>query len=157
MFGNLHSKCYSTKRFKRFIMFSIGKLSKRTNVKVVTIRYYEKMGLMTEPDRNEGNQRVYDREALERLSFIKHARDLGLSIEIIRELIVLNETPDMPCEEAHKIANAHLEEIEKRIAHLKTLKKELMRITTHCHADHIGACYVIKSLSDHGMCGSEHD
>lgn len=138
-------------------MFSIGKLSKRTNVKVVTIRYYEKMGLMEVPDRNEGNQRLYDTKALERLSFIKHARDLGLTIEAIRELIILNETPQMPCEEAHKIANEHLGEIEKRIAHLETLKIELQRITTHCHADHIGECYVIQSLADHGLCEMDHD
>lgn len=138
-------------------MFSIGKLSKRTNVKVVTIRYYEKMGLMKEPDRNEGNQRLYDREALERLSFIKHARDLGLTIEAIKEMIALNETPHMPCAEAHKIANAHLAEIEKRLAHLATLKTELKRITTRCNSVHIGECYVIQSLSDHGLCEMDHD
>lgn len=138
-------------------MFSIGKLSKRTNVKVVTIRYYEQMGLMGEPDRNAGNQRVYDQPALERLSFIKHARDLGLTIESIRELIVLNETPEMPCADAHKIANEHLVEIEKRIAHLSTLKAELKRITTRCNSDHIGECYVIKSLSDHTLCENDHE
>ena len=64
-------------------MFSIGELSKRTKVKVPTIRYYEEMGLLTEAERTSGNQRRYDKEGLERLSFIRHARDLGFSIEAI--------------------------------------------------------------------------
>ena len=58
-------------------MFSIGELSKRTKVKVPTIRYYEEMGLLSEPERTEGNQRRYDVAGLERLSFVKHARDLA--------------------------------------------------------------------------------
>lgn len=138
-------------------MFSIGKLAERTNVKIVTIRYYEKMGLMALPDRNEGNQRRYDKAALERLSFIKHARDLGLSLEVIRDLIALSEAPQMSCLQAHKITNEHLLEIEKRIAHLNTLKKELQRINTRCNSDHVGECYVIQSLSDHALCESDHE
>ena len=66
-------------------MFSIGELSRRTNVKVPTIRYYEESGLLDAPERTEGNQRRYDAKGLERLSFIKHARDLGFTIEAISE------------------------------------------------------------------------
>ena len=58
-------------------MYSIGELSRRTGVKVPTIRYYEQMGLMPEGERTQGNQRRYRRDELERLAFIRHARDLG--------------------------------------------------------------------------------
>ncbi len=76
-------------------MFSIGELSKRTKVKVPTIRYYEEMGLLAAPERTEGNQRRYDMAGLERLSFIKHSRDLGFSIEAISDLIELQGHPDV--------------------------------------------------------------
>ena len=137
-------------------MLSIGELSRRTGVKVPTIRYYETMGLISAPERTEGNQRRYSRQELERLSFIRHGRDLGLSLDAIRDLIRLNENPEMPCRDAHDIANAHLAQIESRIARLLRLKKELTRITESCTADHVGECYVIQSLADHEMCHTEH-
>lgn len=61
-------------------MYSIGQISRRTGIKVPTIRYYEDMGLIEPADRTEGNQRRYDAAGLEKLGFIKHARDLGFSI-----------------------------------------------------------------------------
>lgn len=137
-------------------VYSIGDLSLATGVKVTTIRYYEEMGLMDPPERSSGNQRRYFTPQLERLSFIKHARDLGMTIEAIGELIRLSGQPDMPCEEAHQIAKAHLKEIHQRLAMLKKLKKELTRITLKRDAGHIGECYVIQSLSQHELCESDH-
>ena len=75
-------------------MFSIGQLSKQTGVKVPTIRYYEQVGLLVSAGRTDGNQRRYDKEGLERLGFIRHARDLGFSIEAITALIDLQQHPD---------------------------------------------------------------
>jgi len=86
-------------------MYAIGELSRRTGVKVPTIRYYEQMGLISAPDRSEGNQRRYERADLERLTFIRHARDLGFPIEAIRELLSLSRHPDEPCERADHIAH----------------------------------------------------
>ncbi len=85
-------------------MLSIGELAKRTGVKVATIRYYEQMGLIAAPDRSEGNQRRYEKTDLDRLSFIRHARDLGLTIEAIRDLLALSAHPEKPCGEADRIA-----------------------------------------------------
>ena len=75
-------------------MLSIGQLSRRTGVKVPTIRYYEQVGLMPSAGRTEGNQRRYDQDGLERLGFIRHARDLGFSLEDIKSLIALQSHPD---------------------------------------------------------------
>ena len=61
-------------------MLTIGELSRATGVKIPTIRYYEQMGLMAAAERSEGNQRRYESQDRERLSFIKHARDLGFTI-----------------------------------------------------------------------------
>ncbi len=86
-------------------MFSIGDLSKRTGVKVPTIRYYEKMGLVSSSSRSEGNQRRYRQAELERLSFVRHARELGFTLENIRELVALSYDQDKPCSEVHNIAS----------------------------------------------------
>src|SRR3546814_11032381 len=77
---------------------SIGDLAKATNTKVVTIRYYEKIGLLPAPDRTAGNYRSYSATHLGRLSFIRRARDLGFSIEQVRDLLGLSDQRDRPCE-----------------------------------------------------------
>lgn len=138
-------------------MLSIGELSKRAGVKVPTIRYYEQAGLISTPDRSEGNQRRYSNDDLERLAFIRHGRDLGLSIDAIKELIALSHHPERPCNDADRIARDHLADVRERISRLKKLEQELARIVSHCDGHHsIEDCYVIRSLSDHGLCEGEH-
>jgi len=137
-------------------MYSIGDLSRRTGVKIPTIRYYEQMGLLAAPERSEGNQRRYERRELERLAFIRHARDLGLSIDAIRDLLALSEQPEHPCGEADRIASEHLVGVREKIARLRKLEHELERIVA-LHGDHmIGDCYVIRALADHSLCEGEH-
>lgn len=138
-------------------MFSIGELSKRTKVKVPTIRYYEEMGLLAEAERTEGNQRRYDKAGLERLSFIRHARDLGFSIEAILSLIELQEHPDRSCEAATNVAKSQLAEVRAKIKRLKALEKELARISKGCDGQGVSEdCYVLASLSNHDLCNHEH-
>jgi DNA-binding transcriptional MerR regulator len=137
-------------------MYSIGDLSKRTGVKVPTIRYYEQMGLLLEAGRTTGNQRRYEKSDLERLTFIRHARDLGINIESIRELIVLSKHPQSPCTGADLIAKQHLIETRHKIEQLKRLETELERIVSHCHGHTVEDCYVIRALSDHNLCEHEH-
>src|SRR5688500_9445907 len=103
-------------------MFSIGDMSRRSRVKVPTIRYYEQMGLIGAPERSEGNQRRYEQADLERLMFIRHGRDLGLTIDAIRELLDLSGHPDRPCENADRIAAAHLSSVREKIASLRKLE-----------------------------------
>ncbi|MCE8000926.1 MAG: helix-turn-helix domain-containing protein [Rhodobiaceae bacterium] len=137
-------------------MFSIGHLSKRTGVKIPTIRYYEQMGLIDAPERSSGNQRRYAFGSLTRLSFIRHARELGLSIQDIRELVELSLSPDKPCGDAHAIASRHLSAVRSRIAKLKKLEKELNRISSIVDAGLVGECRVIEALMDHELCETEH-
>ena len=138
-------------------MFSIGELSRRTNVKVPTIRYYEDMGLLAPPERTEGNQRRYDAAGLERLSFIKHARDLGFSIEAISSLIELQGHPDRSCHAATEIATAQLADVRAKIKRLRALETELRRISKGCDGTGVSEdCYVLSSLADHRLCAKEH-
>ena len=138
-------------------MLTIGKLSHATGVKVPTIRYYEQIGLLPEPERSAGNQRLYTRRAQERLAFIRHARDLGLSIESIAALIELQNHPDRSCLEANQMARAQLADVRGRIARLQALEGELTRISDGCTGKgEAGDCYVLASLADHGLCAKDH-
>jgi DNA-binding transcriptional MerR regulator len=134
----------------------IGALADRTGVKVETIRYYEQVGLLQPPERTEGNQRRYGRTHLARLAFIKHARDLGFSVEGIRMLLKLSDTPGMACDEAHAIAVDHLEEVRHKIARLRSLETELERIAATCSGGVAACdCAIIDALADHGQCRHE--
>lgn len=137
-------------------MLSIGDLSRETGVKVPTIRYYEQMGLMHEAGRSEGNQRRYATADRNRLAFIKHARDLGFTIEAIRELLELSAHPEQPCADADKIAQRQLNAVRSKIEKLRRLEKELGRIATCCHGEQVRDCYVIQSLANHDLCRTDH-
>lgn len=137
-------------------MLTIGDLSRRTGVKVPTIRYYEQMGLIEPAERSEGNQRRYSRQERERLSFIKHARDLGLRIESIRELLTLSSHPERPCDQADRIAAEQLVAVRDKIEKLRRLESELERISSCCTGENVKDCYVIRALANHDLCESEH-
>lgn len=134
-------------------MFSIGQLSRRTGVKVPTIRYYEGLGLIAPEGRTAGNQRRYGRSGLERLGFIRHARDLGLPLEAIRELIALDPTSHA---DTHRIAATHLADVRDRIARLRQLEAELARIVESCAGGPGQDCDILTALGDHGQCGGAH-
>lgn len=135
---------------------TIGVLSKACSVKVTTIRYYERIGLLPEPDRTQSGQRVYDLAALDALNFIRHARELGFSINAIRELMSLDARPDGVCVDANRIAALQLDDVEAKLANLERLRSELLRMLSGCEGDTADACEVIKSLRDHERCDSEH-
>ena len=137
-------------------MLTIGKLGDAAGVKVPTIRYYEQIGLLPEPDRSSGNQRLYARRTLDRLSFIRHARELGFPLEAIRDLLSLSDRPDQPCAAADSIARAQLAEVESRLARLTALKAELERMVVQCAGGKIADCRVIEVLGDHSLCATDH-
>jgi DNA-binding transcriptional MerR regulator len=134
-------------------VLTIGRVAGKTGVKVPTIRYYEQIGLLAEPGRSGGNQRIYDEGAIKRLTFIAHARELGFSLQQIRELLNLADDPHQSCEQANEIAVQHLGEIESRMKRLRSLKKELLNMVHVCKINGtIANCRVIETLADHGKC-----
>lgn len=135
---------------------TIGRLARASGCKVPTIRYYEQIGLMPAPLRSEGNQRLYDRPHLERLTFIRHARDLGFTLDAIRDLLRLSEHPEAPCERADEIAARHLANVRDRIARLRLLERELERMVAKCAGHSVADCRVIGILSDHDQCLTDH-
>jgi DNA-binding transcriptional MerR regulator len=137
-------------------MLSIGALSKRTGVKVPTIRYYEEIGLIDAPERSHGNQRRYGTDAVHRLAFIRHGRELGFSLDAIRDLLMLSRHPDRPCADADRLAEEQLHAVEARIERLTRLKRELERMIEGCRGGTVADCRVLESLADHALCETRH-
>jgi DNA-binding transcriptional MerR regulator len=129
---------------------SIGELSRRTGVKVPTIRYYESVALMPPPSRSEGKQRRYAQPEVSRLIFIRHARELGFEIEAIRTLLALQDDPNQSCTIADRIARARLADVEQRIRSLTALKAELELMINGCKHGYVATCRVIEVLANHG-------
>jgi DNA-binding transcriptional MerR regulator len=141
---------------KTSVTLSIGDLARTTDTKVETIRYYEKIGLIDQPARTGGNHRAYTQPQQDRLTFIRHARELGFSISDIRALLELAGHPDAPCADADSIARRHLAGVRSRIARLQALERELSRMLDECCASRVADCRVIEVLADHGQCSADH-
>lgn len=135
--------------------YSIGDLARSAGVKVQTIRFYEQKKLLPEPPRTQGGQRRYNDDHLKRLSFIRHGRELGFSLEMIDSLMQLSEHPDDDCEGADRIAREHLAEVDSKIERLQSLRQELARMLEHCSSGKIHDCQVIEALSCDCMQPSE--
>ncbi len=128
----------------------IGEASRQSGVKITTIRYYEQIGLLPLARRKHGNRRLYDAPDLGRLTFIRHARELGFEIEAIRALLTLQDDPEQPCVTADTIARARLAEVNKRIRKLRALKTELETMIEECSHGRVAECRVIEALADNG-------
>jgi DNA-binding transcriptional MerR regulator len=127
--------------------FSIGELSKATGVKVVTIRYYEHVNLMPAPLRTGGNYRVYRREDLHRLQFVRRCRDLGFTHDQLRDLLHLSVQSRKRCSGIDRITENHLKDIEGRIADLRRLAAQLRRIKNGCPGKGLIAdCRILAAL-----------
>ena len=131
-------------------MFTIGTLSRRTGVNIETIRYYERTGLIDAPPRTESKRRLFDEDAVRRLAFIRHARELGFDVPTIRTLLALQTLPEASCEDVTRIAKDQLSAVEARIARLRVLKGELGRIIRHCAGGRMADCRIIEALTTPG-------
>jgi DNA-binding transcriptional MerR regulator len=127
---------------------SIGDLSKATGVKVVTIRYYEQVGLMPLPPRTTGNYRAYNAGHTRRLQFIRRLRDLGFTIEAVQDLLLLSSEKNQPCDEVDRITREHLATVEMKLRDLEKLASELRRLSRRCRGGgRIADCRIIEALS----------
>ena len=125
----------------------IGELANATATNVETVRYYEKIGLLAPPARSASNYRSYGTEHLARLSFIRRARDLGFTLEAVRELLTLSDDKAQSCEAVDGIAKVHLTEVERKIGDLSALREELNRVVGSCRHGTIADCKIIETLA----------
>lgn len=124
----------------------IGELARATGTKVETIRFYEKIGLIDAPARTTGNYRAYGPGHLSRLSFVRRSRDLGFSLDQVRALLSLADDRSQPCEAIDSIARNHLLEVDRKIADLMALKRELEELVGQCGHGAIAQCRIVEAL-----------
>lgn len=129
---------------------TIGELGRRTDTKVETIRYYERIGLLAAPSRTASNYRAYETDHLNRLSFIRRSRDLGFSLDQIRALLNLADQRDRSCNAVDAIAKEHRAEVDRKIADLHALRRELDSMIDQCSCGTVADCRIIEALSPPG-------
>lgn len=133
----------------------IGELARLAGCPVVTIRYYEKEGLLATPERSEGNYRLYGEADLERLRFVMHCRRHGMKLAEIRKLLAFRDHPARDCAWVHRLVDEHIANVEAQIAALAHLKAELMTLREAsaqgpgCGG---GGCGIVSSLSAADAC-----
>ncbi len=125
----------------------IGELARLTGAKVNTIRFYETEGLLPIPVRTGARRRLYGQTDVRRLSFIRKSRDLGFSLDTVRELLSLADDADQSCEAVDRIARAQLAAIDQKIADLAALRTELDRIVGSCQHGTVADCKIIEALA----------
>lgn len=125
---------------------TIGRMAKATATNIETIRYYERIGLLRAPSRTDGNYRSYGEEELVRLSFIRRSRDLGFSIDQIRELLQLSDDRERDCAGVDEIARTHLVAVERKLEDLGRLHIELKALIASCKGGSISECRIIDAL-----------
>lgn len=129
--------------------WSIGALGRATGVKPTTIRFYEAEGLLPPPLRTEGGHRVYAQTHLDRLGFIRHARELGFGMADIRALLDLAAHPEQDCTAAHAVATSQIAAIDAKQRQLAALRAELTRMADACAGGAVAECRILETLADH--------
>ncbi len=128
--------------------FTTGQLARQANCKVETVHYYEKTGIMPEPGRTKGGHRIYTLTHLKRLNFIRRCRDLGFSIEQVKELLRFIDESDHYCGEVKAMAMLHIRETQQKIDDLTRLKDALNQMVGQCKGQNysIDNCPIIDAL-----------
>lgn len=126
----------------------IGELSRRVNLPAQTIRYYERLGLLSSPKRTASNYRLYSEAEEERLDFIQKAKRFGLSLNEIKRLIDLRQDGVPPCADLKTMLKQHLAELDQRIQDMLSLRQEL----THRYECIEAALPASYEMPDEGIC-----
>jgi MerR family copper efflux transcriptional regulator len=128
---------------------TIGRIAQSAGVAIDTIRFYEREGLLPEPRRRPSGYREYDQSAVSRLRFIRRAKDLGFTLEEIRELLALSADRHGGVEGVRERAAARLQAIDERIAELQRMRDGLAELVEACPGH--GApedCPILKALAE---------
>jgi DNA-binding transcriptional MerR regulator len=131
----------------------IGELSEKTGCKVVTIRYYEKEGLLAAPGRTSGNYRLYSQEDLARLDFIMHCRKHGIKPDEIKKLLAFRDKPQRDCTWITELITVHIKDVDRQMRSLKDLKHILEQLRDRCAGGQRGeSCGIMEGLDDRELC-----
>jgi MerR family mercuric resistance operon transcriptional regulator len=126
---------------------TIGKVARETGVGIETLRFYEREGLIAEPARRPSGYRDYAPAVIQRVGFIRRAKELGFSLREIAELLSLRVDGERTCADVYALARAKIADIERRIDELKRMKKALASLASACTGDGpSGDCPILEAL-----------
>jgi Cd(II)/Pb(II)-responsive transcriptional regulator len=128
----------------------IGELAKLTDCQVETVRYYEREGLLPPPARSDGNYRVYTQAHVERLTFIRNCRSLDMTLEEIRSLLSLRDSPQDQCENVNALIDEHIQHVNARVASLQALQTQLLELRQRCTDGTLEHCGILQQLEASG-------
>lgn len=132
----------------------IGELAGRLDVNPKTIRYYESIGLLPEPERTRSGYRDYDEGAVEQLTFIRTAQRLGVTLDEVKEILGLRERGEAPCAYVRGVLDAQVHTIDRRIAELQELRGQLVELAAEADdlppADAGVTCQLIEHVRQKG-------
>ena len=111
---------------------TIGQVAKCSGLGIETVRFYEREGLLVKPARTPSGYRQFDEEVIARLQFIQRAKELGFTLNEIKELLSLRVDPVTSCEDVRARAEVKIADVEDKIRTLQRVKKALVRLTQEC-------------------------
>jgi MerR family transcriptional regulator, mercuric resistance operon regulatory protein len=126
--------------------FSIGELARYSGASIETIRYYERIKLLTRPARTAGNHRVFDSTQLRILVFIRRSRELGFSLDEIRAMLRLGGPGKALCRDVQKVAANHLKHIRLKLHDLKKLERLMAMAVSRCSGEMVPICPIMDLL-----------
>lgn len=127
----------------------IGELARRAGLRLTTVRFYERRGLLPEPDRTAAGYRRYSAADVDRLRFIQRAKDLGFSLQEIAGLLALNGDPAADCEQIRKTAAAKIATVDTRIERLRRMRTALLQLMEQCPGEGTSLnCPILSALND---------
>lgn len=126
-------------------MATIGEASRRSGVRIETIRYYEREGVTPVPGRSAAGRRVYTEDGIAVLVFVKRCRDMGFPLSDVRALMALRNATDDQCDEVRSIAERHIADVRNRIEELQRLEAALEALVSECRLGRT-ACPALEAL-----------
>jgi len=128
--------------------YRIGEVAARSGVTTKTIRYYESIGLLDEPQRAENGYRTYGQQTVDKLRFVFRARGLGFSLDEVETLLGLWADENRASSEVKALAQGHIKKVEQKIAELNNLRDTLLHLVNACHGDNLPDCPILDELID---------
>lgn len=129
-------------------MASIGEASQRSGVGIETIRFYERNGVVSKPQRTQGGRRQYDDMAIRKLRLIRRCRDLGFSLQEARMMLDLAEDPRQSCSDVLALAEVNLREVRDKIVELERLETALNTLIDRCRLGDEGCPALVELMKD---------
>jgi MerR family copper efflux transcriptional regulator len=131
---------------------TIGKVARRAGVKIDTLRYYEREGVLPPPERTGANYRVYTEDTVLRVRFVKRAQELGFSLAEIKDLLELRVSDTASCADVRDQALAKVADLEGKIRSLEAMRRVLTKLADECSGQGpLSACPVLDALNENGV------